>query len=107
MLIVESINGQLPFMPIEHDIASWKTIAWQDNVLQEELFLRRMKQFDQTPTNVVKAIERVKAKRMANKPRFDKKHCLKPMIIQKRNWMLIAKGGLWQNYLSAKKFIHY
>jgi hypothetical protein len=71
---VELINSQLPLMPIERDITSWRTIAWKDNVPQEELLLRRIEQFDQTPAKVVEAIERVKAKRMANKPRFDKKH---------------------------------
>jgi hypothetical protein len=28
----ELINGQLPLVPIEHDIASWITIAWEDNM---------------------------------------------------------------------------
>jgi hypothetical protein len=41
-------------------------------VSQKELLLRQMEQFDQTPAKVAEAIERVKEKRMANKPRFDK-----------------------------------
>ena len=101
----ELINGQLPLMPIEHDIASWRTIAWEDNVPQEELLLRRMEQFDQTPAKVAEAIEKVKAKRMANKPRFDKKHRLRPIPIQEGDWVLIAEGGLGQDHSSAKKFV--
>jgi hypothetical protein len=74
-------------------------------VSQEELLLRRMEQFDQTPTTVAKVIERVKAKRMAHKPRFNKKHFLRPMPIQERDQVLIAEGGLGQDHLLAKKFI--
>jgi hypothetical protein len=92
-------------MPIEHDKASWKTIAWEDNVSQEELLLRRTEQFDQTLAKIAEAIERMKAKRMANKPRFDKKHRLRPTLIQEGDWMLIAEGGLGQDHSSAKKFI--
>jgi hypothetical protein len=51
-------------------------------MLQEELLLRRIEQFDQTPARVTEAIERIKEKRIANKPRFDKKHGLRPTPIQ-------------------------
>jgi hypothetical protein len=103
--LAQLINGQLFLMPIKHDIASWKTIAWEDNVLQEELLFRRMQNFDQIPARVAQAIEKVKAKRMANKPRIDKKHCLRPILIQEGDWVLIAEGGLGQDHSSAKKFI--
>ena len=36
------INDQLPLMPIEENIASWRTIEWKDNVSTEELLLRRI-----------------------------------------------------------------
>jgi hypothetical protein len=45
-------------------------------------------------SKVAKAIERVNAKRMANKPRLDKNYYLKPMPMQEANWVLIAKYNL-------------
>jgi hypothetical protein len=76
-----------------------------DNVSQEELLLKRIEQFGQTPGKVAEAIERVKAKRMANKPRFDKKHRFRPKRIQEGDWVLIAERGLENQHSSAKKFI--
>jgi hypothetical protein len=92
-------------MPIEHDIASCRTIAWEDNVSNKKFLLKRIELFDQTPAKVAEAIEKVKAKRMANKPRFDKKHQLKPKPIEEGDWVLIAEGGLKNQHLSAKNII--
>jgi hypothetical protein len=61
--------------------------------------------FDQTLAKVVEAIERIKKKRIANKLRFAKKHCLRPTLIQKGDFVLIAERGLGQDHSLAKKFI--
>ena len=74
-------------------------------MLQEELFLRQMEQFDQTSAIISKATKRIKAKKKANKPKFDKNHCLRPTLIQEGDWMYSVKGSLKQDHLSSKKFI--
>ena len=100
----ELINGQLPLMPIEENIASWRTIEWKDNVSTEELLLRRIEQFDQTSEKVAEAIKNVKGKRLANKEYFDKNHRLRPKAIHEGDWMLIAEGNIDNDHSTAKKF---
>jgi hypothetical protein len=100
----ELINGQLPLMPIEESIASWRTIGWRDNISREDLLVCRMEQFNLTPEKVAHAIEEVKKKRMANKKYFDKNHRMRPMPIQEGDWVLVAEGNIGQDHSSIKKF---
>lgn len=100
----ELINGQLPLMPIEDNIASWRTIEWRDNIPREELLLRRIEHFDQTPAKVEEAIQELKKKRMANKERFDKTHRLRPKPVREGDWVLIAEGNIGQDHATVKKF---
>jgi hypothetical protein len=100
----ELINGQLPLMPIEESIASWRTIRWRDDLSREELLLRRIEHFDQTPAKVDAAIQELKKKRLANKERFDKVHRLRPKLVQEGDWVLIAEGNIGNDHASIKKF---
>jgi len=100
----ELITGQLPLMPIEESIISWRTIDWKDQISTEELLLHRMRHFDQTPTKIEEAIQEVKMKRLANKVRFDKIHRLRPKPIYEGDWVLITEGNIGQDHATIKKF---
>ena len=100
----ELVNGQLPLMPVEEDLSSWRTIEWKDGVSKEELLQRRIEQFDQTPEKVAIALAKMKQRRLASKTRFDKTHRLRPQPIQEGDWVLISEGGLEKNYKTANKF---
>ena len=100
----ELVNGQLPLMPVEEDLSSWRTIEWKDGVSKEELLQRRIEQFDQTPEKIAIALAKMKQRRLASKTRFDKTHRLRPQRIQEGDWVLILEGGLEKSYKTVNKF---
>ena len=100
----ELVCGHLPLMPIEEDIASWRTIEWKDNISTEDLLAKRMEHFDQTPAIVATALEKLKASRIQNKVRFDKTHRLRPTPIKEGDWVLIFNDYLLNQHATIKKF---
>ena len=100
----ELISGHTPLMPVEEEVASWRTIKWQDNISKEDLLVKRMEHFEQSPSKIAAALEKMKAARLKNKVRFDKTHRLRPVPIQVGDWVLIHEDHLMNQHSTIKKF---
>jgi len=100
----ELVCGHLPLMPVEEDVASWRTIEWKDSISKEELLVKRMKHFEQTPSMIATALDKLKLAREKNKVRFDKIHRLRPVPIKEGDWVLISNDNLSNQHSTVKKF---
>lgn len=100
----ELVCGHLPLMPIEEEVASWRTIEWKDNISKEELLVKRMEHFEQSPSIIAAALDKLVTTRMKNKVQFDKSHRLRPIPIKEGDWVLIFNNYLLNQHSTINKF---
>ena len=103
-MTAELMNGQKPIMPTKWTISSWATVDWKDEMSREELLAGRIRQLEQRPEDVERAVEKLRLARLKNKGRFDWTHKLRPKTIEEGDLVLVYDSSLDNQHRAMRKF---
>ena len=102
----ELLFGQKPIMPTERMIPTWGVLPWEDQMEREDLLAIRIRQLENRPEDIAEAARRQREVRLKNKDRFDKRHRLRNIPIEKGDWVLVFDSSLEHQHKSIRKFSH-